>query len=61
MKKVLFVLAITALTACGSATAPEATTDSTSVKQDTTVTGGVVETPKQEGTEKNSDNKLEEK
>lgn len=29
MKRVLFVLAITALTACGSATAPEATTDTT--------------------------------
>lgn len=33
MKKVLFVLAITALTACGSATAPEATADTT-VRQD---------------------------
>lgn len=33
MKKVLFVLAIVTLTACGSATAPEATADTT-VRQD---------------------------
>jgi hypothetical protein len=46
MKKVLFVLAIIALTACGSATAPEATTDSTVVKQDSLAGGGVqVEVP----------------
>lgn len=36
MKKVLFVLAIVALSACGSATAPEATTDSTATAVDST-------------------------
>ena len=63
MKKVLFVLAITALTACGASglsEAEKAPVDTTSLGKDTTTAGGgiQVETPEED---KTIDHKLEQK
>lgn len=52
MKKVLFVLAIVALSACGEATAPaeKAAVDTTSLGKDTTLGGGSLEVPTEDKT-----------
>ena len=58
MKKVLFVLAITALTACGEGITPaeKAPVDTTSLGKDTTTGGGGVQVPTED---KTIDHKLE--